>query len=76
MKILEEETWWVFRCKNCGSKLQAEPVDVQKDHPDHDAYSDGNPRYYVKCVKCGERKTVPDNKLTAQITAAANRRAR
>ncbi len=71
MEILEKKVWWVFECSNCGSKLKAEPDDVLRGSFGGNAWEDGERKYYVACLHCGEYKFVPENKLTDKIRDSA-----
>lgn len=67
MKILVEKVWWIFTCRVCKSKCQAEPTDVN-GQANND--SDGDTINYipiVACGKCGAEHKVPPNKMTPKI---------
>lgn len=67
-KILEEKPWWIFTCKSCKSKIQAEPGDVKLGSKGAN-YGGDTPEamWYVPCPKCGQIMEVPNNKLNSKI---------
>lgn len=74
MKILVQKVWWVFTCKVCKSKCQAEPSDVD-GHPNTD--SEGDVVDYtpiVACGHCGAERQVPNKKLTPRIYNLAQKK--
>lgn len=74
MKILKKMVWWVFKCSNCKSELEAEPNDVFMGSFGGGYCEIGDTKYYVVCPHCGERKFVPDSKLTDKIRGEASER--
>jgi transcription elongation factor Elf1 len=76
MKILVQKVWWIFTCKVCKSKCQAEPGDVTA-RPNTD--SEGDVVGYipvVACGHCGKERDVPANKLTPKIKSIATEKGR
>lgn len=74
-KILVEKPWWIFNCKSCKSKIQAEPGDVKLGSKGVN-YGGENPEdmWYVPCPKCGHVMEVPSNKLNSKIISGAKAR--
>ncbi|HEY9585581.1 MAG TPA: hypothetical protein VJJ02_03270 [Candidatus Paceibacterota bacterium] len=73
MKVLERKPWsWVFNCKGCGSKLEAEPGDVVVGYFGGSYCENGDREYYVSCPECGTDTIVTRSKLTAAVTKSAD----
>ena len=73
MKI-EKNIWWRFTCRDCDSKLRAEPLDVRVDIIIDELFGDIDKEYYVKCPKCGNVRIVPNSKLNNKIRTMAYRK--
>ena len=71
MKVIKDKVWWVFTCKACGVKCQAEPTDVT-DRPNLDHEGDEIGRIVVvECGKCGKERDVPARLLTHKLEVIA-----
>ena len=71
MKILKKEIWWIFDCKSCKSKCQADPKDVtSRENIDREGDCVGH-ICVVECGVCGAQHDVPEEKLTPKIEKIA-----
>ena len=75
MKVLKKKPWsWVFTCKGCGSKLEAEMGDVRVGYFGGSYCENGDKEYYVSCPECGETEFVPERKLSPAVSEAADKK--
>ena len=79
MKVLEKGNWkeewkFVFNCKECGAKLEAEVADVKVGYFGGSYCEDGNREYYVSCPECDTNMFVPKELLRALVKKEADKK--
>ena len=77
MKVLKKGNWkeewkFVFDCKECGSKLEAEVADVKVGYFGGGYCEEGDRRYYVSCPECENCVFIPEEKLSALVKKGAD----
>lgn len=77
MKILEEGKWkekwsFIFSCKDCESKLEAEVGDVKCG--EFGSMGDYSTEYYVECPVCARIAFPPADKLSSLVKKEANKK--
>jgi hypothetical protein len=79
MKVLEKGKWkenwsFVFDCKDCESKLEADVSDVRVGEFGGSYAESGDIKYYVSCPECGANAFVPLNKLSVLVKKEADKK--
>lgn len=79
VKVLEKGNWkeewkYVFSCKECKSKLEADVGDVKLGEFGGNYAESGDLRYYVSCPECEANTFVPKEKLSMLVMKDADKR--
>jgi hypothetical protein len=77
MKVLEKGKWkenwnFVFVCKDCESKCEADVADVKVGYFGGSYCEQGDRKYYVSCLKCRANAFVPEGKLNVLVKNEAD----
>jgi hypothetical protein len=74
VKVLELVPWnYIFTCKGCQSKLEAESTDVRRG--DFGRYDEHEHKFYVECEVCKVNHIIPDSKIPQDVKNLAMREA-
>ncbi len=79
MKVLEKGKWkelwsFVWKCKDCESRLEASVDDVNVGYFGGGYCEKGDRKYYVSCCECGADALVPPDKLSVLVKKEADKR--
>ncbi len=80
MKVLEKGKWkeswsFVWKCKDCESKLEADVDDVKVGYFGGGYCETGDRKYYVTCSECGANAFVaPPDKLSVLVKKEADKK--